>query len=445
MTARANPARLSIPPESSAGRRSSTSANPTPSSAARTRLRISSSGRRVCSRSGKATFSKMVRLSNSAANCNEKPIERRNSINSRGESVPMSFPSTITRPLSGLRRPLSKRKIVDFPAPERPMMQVIASSTMSSEQCRSTTFEPQLRLTSSRRAKTRLCCTEKHEREHEVEQEDEDDRGDDRRGRRSPDARRTSARAKALIGPDHRDDDGEDDRLDEPFEDVADFDLAGRVEERLESDVRGTVGDPHPRDDRRDLGENREHRERQYQREQSRDDEHSSRGKTQRLERLDLFGDDHRAEFGCDRGSGASRDDDGGEHRAELANRTVGDRASDERRKAVADGLYRGLERDDGTGEERGQQYDRPRIHPEQVRLVDRLLSPNRKAPGEVQGFTEEFRNAAGVLEKADRLAACFFEELHLSSSSSIDERTPCVASTRRCATPRSAVRLNCS
>src|SRR5579875_1526524 len=127
------------------------------------------------------------------------------------------------------------------------------------------------------------------------------------------------------------------------------------------------------------------------------------------------------------------------------SSRTVGDRASDERRKAVADGLHRGLERDDGTGEERGQQYDRPRIHPEQVRLVDRLLSPNREAPGEVQGFTEEFRNAAGVLEKADRLAACFFEELHLSSSSSIDERTPCVASTRRCATPRSAVRLNCS
>lgn len=60
-------------------------------------------------------FSKIVRLSNSAANWNEKPIERRKSIKSRGDNVEMSTSWTMTRPLSGLRRPLRSRRIVDFP------------------------------------------------------------------------------------------------------------------------------------------------------------------------------------------------------------------------------------------------------------------------------------------------------------------------------------------
>ena len=45
-------------------------------------------------------------------------------------------------PFVGRSRPLSNRRIVDFPAPDKPMMHVIAPSTMSSERCCMTTFGP---------------------------------------------------------------------------------------------------------------------------------------------------------------------------------------------------------------------------------------------------------------------------------------------------------------
>ncbi len=87
----------------------------------------------VCSRSGSAMLSPIESESNSAANWNEKPILRRSSISSRSRSDVMSWPLTSTRPLSGSLSPLSSRRMVDLPAPESPMMQVIAPSTMSSE------------------------------------------------------------------------------------------------------------------------------------------------------------------------------------------------------------------------------------------------------------------------------------------------------------------------
>ena len=133
MTARAKPARLTMPPESSAGKRSSTCARPTESSVSETSLRISSSFILVCSRRGNATFSPIVSESNSAENWKAKPIVWRSSIRSRSRISVISLPWTKTRPLSGFLSPLSRRRIVDLPAPESPMMQVIAPSTTSSE------------------------------------------------------------------------------------------------------------------------------------------------------------------------------------------------------------------------------------------------------------------------------------------------------------------------
>ena len=141
-TARAKPARLIIPPESSAGNRSSTCVSPTDSSVSVTVLRISSSLSFVCSRSGKATFSPIVNESKSAENWKANPIDRRSSISSRSRMSVISRSSTYTRPASGFLSPFRSRKMVDFPAPERPMMQVIAPSTTSSDRFCITIFDP---------------------------------------------------------------------------------------------------------------------------------------------------------------------------------------------------------------------------------------------------------------------------------------------------------------
>ena len=65
--ARANPTRFRMPPESSTGYFSSISAIPTSVKTSPTRSRISLSGIRVCSLSGKATFSFTLNESKRAA------------------------------------------------------------------------------------------------------------------------------------------------------------------------------------------------------------------------------------------------------------------------------------------------------------------------------------------------------------------------------------------
>ena len=64
---RAMPTRLRMPPDSSAGRRSSVPGSPTRARKRWTRSVISPSLSRVCSRSGKATFSNTERESKRAA------------------------------------------------------------------------------------------------------------------------------------------------------------------------------------------------------------------------------------------------------------------------------------------------------------------------------------------------------------------------------------------
>ena len=87
-------------------------------------------------------MSKIVSESKRAANWNEKPIERRKMISSRSGIALTSRSRTNTCPLSGFLSPLSSRRIVDFPAPESPMMQVIAPSTISSERFCKMIFGP---------------------------------------------------------------------------------------------------------------------------------------------------------------------------------------------------------------------------------------------------------------------------------------------------------------
>ena len=70
------------------------------------------------------------------------------------------------------------------------------------------------------------------------------------------------------------------------------------------------AGDPHAAENRDDVGEDRQQRQHHEQRQQPRHDEEARRFQAHRAQRLDLFGHDHRTEFGGDRRADAPRDDD---------------------------------------------------------------------------------------------------------------------------------------
>ena len=75
--ARASATRRAMPPESSAGIRAAAPLRPTAWSLVSTSLRISVSGRSVCSRTGKATFSNTSMSVRSAPFWNNMPMRRR--------------------------------------------------------------------------------------------------------------------------------------------------------------------------------------------------------------------------------------------------------------------------------------------------------------------------------------------------------------------------------
>ncbi len=96
--------------------------NPTACSFISTRSRISSSGRSVCSRSAKATFSKTDMSVNSAPNWNSIPNLRRIAKSASRSRSGTDSPATVTRPDHGLIWPPMSRRIVVLPQPDPPMI-----------------------------------------------------------------------------------------------------------------------------------------------------------------------------------------------------------------------------------------------------------------------------------------------------------------------------------
>ena len=164
----------------------------------------------------------------------------------------------------------------------------------------------------------------------------------------------------------------------------------------------------------------------------------------ERLQRFDLLGDDHRTEFGRDRGAGAARHDDGREHRPEFARDRERYRAADQ----VADAVVHGLIAPTRTR--------RPcPVNSEVNRTIAHDCTPSKYAcsmvsrtrmrsradePDSASG--EQHRRAARIREESGRLAAEVLEDAHGLASSASEARTPCTASIRFAATPRSAARL---
>ena len=87
--------------------------------------RISCSESLVCSRSGKATLSPTVMESKSAELWNTMPIRVRKRASSCRSIAEMFSPSTMTSPLSGLKRPMMCFMRTVLPLPEPPSTTVV--------------------------------------------------------------------------------------------------------------------------------------------------------------------------------------------------------------------------------------------------------------------------------------------------------------------------------
>src|SRR4051812_37728043 len=129
-SARANPARLRMPPESSLGILSAEPSRPT---SRRRRLTISptsSSLLSVCWRSGKATLSHRFIEPKSAPSWKRTPNFLRISKSSSSRMPGTDSPCTRTSPSSGYSRPTMCLMHTDFPVPEGPRIIEILSSGM---------------------------------------------------------------------------------------------------------------------------------------------------------------------------------------------------------------------------------------------------------------------------------------------------------------------------
>src|SRR5215211_2193431 len=119
-SARAKPARLRIPPDSSFGIFSAAAARPTSPSRRDTISWISSSPLSVCWRSGNAVLSYTFMEPKSAPSWNSTPNFLRISKSSSSAMSGTDSPCTITSPSSGYRSPTMCLMQTDFPVPDGP-------------------------------------------------------------------------------------------------------------------------------------------------------------------------------------------------------------------------------------------------------------------------------------------------------------------------------------
>jgi len=140
--ARARPTRLRIPPDSSAGIRSSVPERSTSPSDSATRSRMAGSVMVPLRRRPKATLSRIVIESNSAENWNTYPIVARSAVSSLRGRRETTRPSTSTSPASGSRSPTTCLSATLLPVPEPPMITIVSPSRTVREKPFSTCFGP---------------------------------------------------------------------------------------------------------------------------------------------------------------------------------------------------------------------------------------------------------------------------------------------------------------
>ena len=132
----------------------------------------------------------------------------------------------------------------------------------------------------------------------------------------------------------------------------------------------------------------------------------------ERPQRVDLIGDDHRAELGGDARSDAAGEHQRRQHRPELFHHRGADEPADDRPRAELVERQAALQREHGAGEDAGQQHDRERSDADGLELLDDVVEIERAAERVARGGPAEldvFLN----LEQPLTSASCRTDSAH--------------------------------
>src|SRR5581483_4918780 len=335
-----------------------------------------------CSRTGKATLSKIVIESSSAAPWNSTPNLRRMSLSSRWRSRVMSLPSTSIAPRSGSSSAFRCFSKTVLPDPLPPMIVVILPVSSSRLTPLSTSWRPKVLCKST----TRIMKLE-HDRRHEViPDQDHDEAEHDRFGGCLADAAGHRRRMKSFVTANPGDDETEADRFEKAAEDVLEHhaqlhagEIAARADaEELHADHVGAVD----RDHVEDRGQKRHGNQ---PGDDPRRDQVLDRVDRHRIQRVDLLGDFHAADFRGHGRAGAARDHESGEHRPELAQDAEGDGGAEKILRVEFPQTVIALQTHDHAGKNARQNHHGERFDADRANVMDDQAQPRGRAqrPGE--------------------------------------------------------------
>ncbi len=190
------------------------------------------------------------------------------------------------------------------------------------------------------------------------------------------DTLRTTADVEALVATDGSEDETEDDGLGETLHDVGkleDFDGALPKGEGIQA-KREDAGD-HAAEESDEDGDGGEKRDGDERGENAGSDEFAAWVRAHSAHGVNLFGDEHGAEFGGNAGGAASGDKETGDGRAKLADESDGNDVACKRGLAKAFELSAGLQNHDGADKEAGEKNDGKRANTDVVHLVEGVLT----------------------------------------------------------------------
>src|SRR5215469_4269009 len=324
-SARARPARLRMPPDSAAGIFSAVSGGkPTNAILSAAISCISAGERSSCSRNGTMMFSATVSELNSAPSWNNTPHRRPKRRRSLCPARPSSSPKIATVPAAAGVRPTIVRNRTDLPEPDAPTTPSTSpdrrSKVASCNRIRSSALvaRPRTRTTGAMAASDAKLVEE--DREERIEHNDQEYGLDHGLCCTPPDAFGAAAHQKTFVAADERDTGSEEWRLDDTQKYAPQRHGAVQLHKKCrQRDVERRAAHDRAAREAREIGPERQKRQRQDQREDARHHQDLDRIEAQRAHRVDFLVDDHGADLG---GEGAARpagDDDGGQQSAKFA------------------------------------------------------------------------------------------------------------------------------
>jgi hypothetical protein len=222
---------------------------------------------------------------------------------------------------------------------------------------------------------------------------------------------RTTADVEALITADGSEDEPENDGFGETLHEVGELEGSdGTLPESEGIEAERKDAGNHAAEESDENGDGSQQGNRHKRRDHTGSDEFAARVGAHGAHGVDLFSDDHRAEFRGDTGRAAASNKEAGDGRAKFADERERNDIAGERGLAKAYELGPRLENHDGTDKETGEKNDGERADTDVVHLIESVLNIARLA-GEIgEGAVREF---GIVLDSEDGLFGNVLQYLH--------------------------------